>query len=445
MNALMRPINSLLERFVPEQRIHIRSERTTRYVRLSPLQQTMLVSGVAVSLYWLIIASVTLGLNAIDAKSSEQQQSVLQDAYEKRLAQLAAERDQRSIEAQRAQTRYYAALRQVSEQQEGFLALEEERRELGRGLKIMQRKLQEAVKARDEAQIRADTLLSDLNHLNSNLNAQIGSIQDTKETLSFLSNALANTSNERDEIYDEKTEFAERVEALEFDTALLQERGNLIFQRLESAVGVALEPLERALDRSGVNSEALITEIRSGYSGTGGPITPLEVMSDTALIDSMSARASNLLEDLDRVSLMKIAADRLPLGHPVIGRYRYTSGFGGRRDPVSGGWRMHNGTDMAGPLNTKIVAAGDGVVTFAGWQSGYGKFIKIRHAQGFESSYAHLNRIDVSKGDRVTKGQLIGGMGTTGKSTGVHLHYEIRLGGKPLNPINYMKAATDVF
>ncbi len=445
MNAITGPINRLLERHVPEQRIYLRSNRTTRYVRLSPLQQTFLVSGIALSLCWLIIASVTLGLNSIDAKSAEEQKLVLQDAYEKRLAQLASERDKRSQEAQRAQERYYAALRQVSEQQEGFLSLEEERRELGRGLKIMQRKLQEAVKARDEALNRADTLLADLNDLNSNLNNQIGNIQDTKETLAFLSSALSDTSEERDEIYEEASELSDRVDSLEFDTALLQERGNLIFQRLESAVGVALEPLERALDRSGVNSDALISEIKSGYSGTGGPITPLEIMSETALIDSISTRASNLLLDLDRVSLMKMAADRLPLGHPVVGRFRYTSGFGGRRDPVTGGWRAHNGTDMAGPLNTKIVAAGDGVVTFAGWQGGYGRLVRIRHAQGFETMYAHLNRISVKPGDRVTKGQQIGAMGTTGKSTGVHLHYEIRIGGKPLNPINYLKAANDVF
>ena len=106
---------------------------------------------------------------------------------------------------------------------------------------------------------------------------------------------------------------------------------------------------------------------------------------------------------------------------------------------------MHNGADMAGPMNTKIVAPGDGVGTFAGRQSGYGKLIKIRHAQGFETFFAHLNRIDVKPGDRVSKGDLIGGMGTTGKSTGVHLHYEIRIGGKQINPINYLKAANDVF
>ena len=445
MNNHKGPINRLLERHVPEQRIYIRSNRTTRYVRLSPVQQTMLVTGIAISLCWLIVASVTLGLNAISAKSYEDQNTALQKAYEKRLVQLAAERDQRAIEAQTTQQHYYAALRQVSDQQEGFLALEEERRELGRGLKIMQRKLQEAVKARDEAQIRADTLLSDLNHLNSNLNAQIGNINDTRNTLEFLSTALADISDERDQLSTDKQKITERAEALEFDTALLEERGDLIFQRLESAVGVALEPLERALDKKGVNSEALIQEIKRGYSGTGGPITPLEITSETALIDSMSNRASNLLADLDRVNLMKLAADQLPLGHPVRGRYRYTSGFGDRRDPVSGGWRMHNGADMAGPMNTKIVAPGDGVVTFAGRQSGYGKLIKIRHAQGFETFFAHLNRIDVKPGDRVSKGDLIGGMGTTGKSTGVHLHYEIRIGGKQINPINYLKAANDVF
>ena len=142
---------------------------------------------------------------------------------------------------------------------------------------------------------------------------------------------------------------------------------------------------------------------------------------------------------------MKIAGNKIPLSNPVRGSYRYTSGFGGRRDPKTGGWRQHNGTDLAGPLGTKIVATADGVVTFAGRQSGYGRLIKIRHWQGFETFYAHLYRINVKVGQKVSRGDKIGGMGNSGRSTGVHLHYEIRKGGKPLNAMKYIKAANDVF
>ncbi|MCL4140565.1 UNVERIFIED_CONTAM: hypothetical protein GTU68_032648 [Idotea baltica] len=95
---------------------------------------------------------------------------------------------------------------------------------------------------------------------------------------------------------------------------------------------------------------------------------------------------------------------------------------------------------MAGPRGTPIVATGDGVVTFAGRQSGYGNLVKIRHSQGFETYYAHLNVIRVKNGQRVSRGDRIGDMGNTGRSTGVHLHYEIRIGGKAVNPANYMRS-----
>jgi murein DD-endopeptidase MepM/ murein hydrolase activator NlpD len=105
---------------------------------------------------------------------------------------------------------------------------------------------------------------------------------------------------------------------------------------------------------------------------------------------------------------------------------------------------MHNGTDFASSRGTPIYATGEGMVTFAGWQSGYGRVIKIRHAFGFETVYAHLNKTRINVGDRVAQGDRIGDMGNTGRSTGVHLHYEVRVGGKPVNPLKYIEAARNV-
>ena len=124
---------------------------------------------------------------------------------------------------------------------------------------------------------------------------------------------------------------------------------------------------------------------------------------------------------------------------PVQGSFRFTSGFGMR-------WgRLHAGTDFAASHGTPIYATADGVVTHATWLSGYGRLIKIQHEFGIETRFAHLSRIRVQVGERVSKGQRIGDMGNTGRSTGTHLHYEVRVGGKPVNPMNFIKAARDVF
>ena len=124
---------------------------------------------------------------------------------------------------------------------------------------------------------------------------------------------------------------------------------------------------------------------------------------------------------------------------------RYTSGFGYRSDPINGGRRLHKGADWAGPYGTAILATADGEVVAAGWHSGYGRLIKIRHAYGFETRYAHLARIRVSVGQKVSRGQHIGDMGSSGRSTGTHLHYEVRRNGEAVNPMTYIKAARDVF
>ena len=106
---------------------------------------------------------------------------------------------------------------------------------------------------------------------------------------------------------------------------------------------------------------------------------------------------------------------------------------------------MHSGVDFAAGMGTPLYATADGVVTHAGWQSGYGRLVKIQHEFGIETRYAHMSKLRVKVGQRVSRGQRIGDMGASGRVTGVHLHYEVRVGGKAVNPMIYIKAANYVF
>ena len=106
---------------------------------------------------------------------------------------------------------------------------------------------------------------------------------------------------------------------------------------------------------------------------------------------------------------------------------------------------MHYGTDMAAKHGSAILATADGVINFAGWEKGYGKLIKIKHDFGYETRYAHLSKISVNVGQKISQGDRIGKMGNTGRSTGTHLHYEIRRNGKPINPMKYIRARQNVF
>ena len=233
-------------------------------------------------------------------------------------------------------------------------------------------------------------------------------------------------------------EAVEEINRLNFEAALTEERQNRVFRQLEEAVAVSMEPLDEMFSAAGLDTDDLIEGVRQGYSGQGGPLTPIISTSGEGP-DPLSARANDLLRELDEINLWRIAAERLPFSFPVNGSYRQSSGFGPR-------WgRMHEGLDFAGATGTPIVAGGSGTVVFAGRQSGYGNMIDIRHANGFMTRYGHLSRIHVTEGQRVSRGEHIGDMGNTGRSTGPHLHYEVHRNGTPVDPSTFIRAGRNVF
>lgn len=137
-----------------------------------------------------------------------------------------------------------------------------------------------------------------------------------------------------------------------------------------------------------------------------------------------------LMEDKNEVILS------IPSIYPTYGRT--TSSYGYRTDPVYGGYEFHTGVDIANSYYTPIYATADGVITYAGYKSnGYGYQVLINHGNGYDTFYGHNSRVIVSAGDYVKKGQLIAYMGSTGKSTGSHSHYEVHLYGRTVNPANY--------
>jgi murein DD-endopeptidase MepM/ murein hydrolase activator NlpD len=117
-----------------------------------------------------------------------------------------------------------------------------------------------------------------------------------------------------------------------------------------------------------------------------------------------------------------------------LARARVTSGFGERIHPLLGGLRMHSGIDLAAPYGSPIMATSDGIVESAGWTGGYGLAVRLRHAGGIETLYGHMSALHVASGQAVRRGEVIGYVGSTGQSTGPHLHYEQRNGGVPVRP-----------
>ena len=140
---------------------------------------------------------------------------------------------------------------------------------------------------------------------------------------------------------------------------------------------------------------------------------------------------------------IRTGAVSIPTLMPVSTSRAMSSAFGMRVHPVLGGLRQHKGIDLPAPTGTEIRAAADGVVGKADWFGGYGLYVQLEHGGAMETRYGHMSRIAVAEGQVVHKGDVIGYVGSTGRSTGSHLHYEVRIGGEAVNPVPYMQTMTD--
>jgi murein DD-endopeptidase MepM/ murein hydrolase activator NlpD len=164
--------------------------------------------------------------------------------------------------------------------------------------------------------------------------------------------------------------------------------------------------------------------------GVGGPFESVGNPTFKALFNSW--------KKLDQLQGDVIA---IPSDKPVKAEVVFTSGFGVRSDPFHAGAAMHPGIDLSGQYGTPIYATAEGTVLRAGWNSGgYGNLVEIDHGRGISTRYGHMSAILVSPGQHVTRGQQVGRMGSTGRSTGNHLHYEVRIDGRAVNPIPFMKS-----
>ncbi|WP_299353076.1 M23 family metallopeptidase [uncultured Shimia sp.] len=429
-------IHTLLERRFPERRLFLRSEDDTRFIRLRPATQLIAFLGGSLIVAWTIVATAILLMDSIGSGNFREQAKRDQLTYEQRLNDLSFERDARTEEALAAQERFNSALDQISEMQSELLASEARRRELETGIEVIQATLRRTMKERELALAEARSL----NEVTAGAGEQVaGSSPLGNDMLDTLSTVLAETTAERDQVLEDAQAALEAAREMQLELALMEEKNDQIFRQLEDAMTISVEPLENMFKAAGMDTDSMLEQVRRGYSGQGGPLMPLAFSTKGGELTKETVRANRLLDRMDELNMYRIAAETAPFAIPIKSAFRYTSGFGTR-------WgRMHNGTDFAGKHGTPILATADGVVIHADWLSGYGRLIKIKHEFGIETRYAHLAKIRVKVGQRVSQGQHIGDMGNSGRSTGTHLHYEIRKNGSPLNPMKFIKAGRNVF
>ncbi len=207
-----------------------------------------------------------------------------------------------------------------------------------------------------------------------------------------------------------------------------------VLQRLSEEARVQVAVMEQVIEQTGLDVDDLLAHFGDRPQGAGGPF-----IAAAPSVEGANRVDASLNSELVRWDLLRGVIRSLPLAEPVAA-YELSSLFGKRRDPFNRRWAMHQGLDFNAPLKTPIVATAPGVVVFAGWKGSYGRLVEISHGPRVVTRYAHLARILVNKGDTVKTGERIGLLGSSGRSTGAHLHYEVLFDDVHRDPMMFIQA-----
>lgn len=212
-----------------------------------------------------------------------------------------------------------------------------------------------------------------------------------------------------------------------------------ILQSLELTVDRRARKIRSVLAELGIDHRRARPAPAGETAGTGGPLIPLPQAAGPGAspFERQVFRLQSVIRDEEE--LMRIV-DAVPFGRPHAGDLELSSGFGARLDPFLRTWALHSGVDFRGATGEPVFATAYGRVVHAGAMGGYGLLVEIDHGNGLTTRYAHLSRILVKEGDMIRTGQRIGRVGSTGRSTGPHLHYETRVNGEAVDPMRYLRA-----
>ncbi len=393
--------SSFVERVFPERQIYHRAEGQVRYFTLSTRAQFLAATVSALAIGWTsyATASVFLRGHLLSAQSAE---------------------------AVRIKMRYERWLAEARAREASALAL-------------LQTRTTDFEEAAREFDRRHETLKGLLDHaIGSDMTGRSVAARETGGDSLVMTAAVEDPTPRQSRLAANDRDATQDFSGDERLAALMQEQSRMLDRAEESAQARA-ENLRSVLRLTDLNVEDVLTQ---GQRGAGGPFIGFE--NEDGLDDPFFSRVARVAARVAESETMERAIEATPLGVPVGTASRQTSGFGPRIDPITGRPAFHSGLDFTSSRLAPITAAAPGRVSFVGWRGGYGRVVEIEHGHGFRTRYGHLHRAYVSRGDEVGAGDRIGAMGSTGRSTGRHLHYEVWFRGKSYDPAKFLKAGSYV-
>jgi murein DD-endopeptidase MepM/ murein hydrolase activator NlpD len=461
----------------PERQIYIRSDGRVQFFTFGPSLQATLAGLTLIFLGWVAFATVNVIFKdrIIAAKDHRYQQ--MQSAYEARMADLQMSYDELNGALVSAEDRFKATADTLQAKQNaiaGFLnRASQVQNSLGgrnvapppplpslAGLAGGARPAPSQVElgpepgfTADEAGSSALTMMPGIAPPQPRTGRPVrtGFLDKALTRVAALFRSVRQSVSVATRLPDSAKAYAQHpaLRALAEQTARLNRIGQSeteVMARTEGALGQGIGNLRNVMRRAGLNPETFTRKIAAS-EGVGGPDIPLtqvriEGISDPRFTQAYLTAAARL----DQLNGLSAAIDHVPLTMPVsAGSFDKSSSFGARVDPFTGRYAFHPGIDFAGPWGSTVRATAPGTVVFAGARGGYGNMVEIDHGYGIHTRYGHLSRINVRVGTHLAKGAGLGRVGSTGRSTGSHVHYEVWYDDVVKNPNNFIEAGRHVF
>jgi len=260
--------------------------------------------------------------------------------------------------------------------------------------------------------------------------------------LNELVRELAAAEQDKKSLQGEREALGAEVASLSGLLESIEEAQGNIVARLAEQASESGDALKRTLSIAGLDVDRILDRLSrsDGGAAVGGPLLPIDESLGAQLVHKILT-VDRRIDDFERLqSLMQ----RLPLIAP-LDEYRITSGYGRRVDPLTKRLALHSGIDLASRRKASVMATAPGKVTYVGWKGGYGKIVEVDHGLGIRTRYAHLSNIYVKRGQKLEFREKVGQVGSTGRSTGEHLHYEVVVDSRSQNPADFIKAGQYIF
>lgn len=430
------PLQRTIGRFFKERQIYHRSDGVVHFISMSSKTQIALAVIFAVAISWIAYATVNVVFKEQIIVANEQEARLMASNYQRNM--LTQKRAYDEVNTQNAvlQKNYKDVIDELSGRHQMLQTAVLRKAEVNRDLTDLSEQLSQAGSPDGKKNPNGNRIMVDVTP------GEPTTRQSRRRKLKTTAGREA--SNTRSSIFRTQRN-ASAVDNLDSAATQLYTEQLLLLAELEETAIREAENLKFVLNSTGVNSERYLTSpkvVNSAFA-QGGPFIDIVNLEKASPI--FINRMNRTLTVLNELEALRKVIQQIPLSSPSISSRRMTSPFGVRKDPFDGRLRPHNGLDFHAAYGSPVTTTARGIVKFAGVRQGYGRIVEVDHGNGFVTRYAHLRRISVKKGQKVNLHDKVGELGSSGRSTGPHIHYEIRLNGKPQDPQRFIEAGRYVF